>query len=75
MGSLHLARFPLIEVFRAFKRVHKEGLEANLRIIGAPKHKFDSMVILKLKRLSERANLEKYINATCQRIPPSDGVE
>ena len=75
MGSLHPSRFPLIEIFRAFKRLHEEGLEVNLRVVGAPKHRFDSMVLLKLKRLSEKANLEKYISVTYQRIPPSDRVK
>ena len=75
MGSLHPARFPVAEVFKAFKRLHEEGLKAYLTVIAAPRYTFDLTIILKLKRLFEKAGLKKYINVVYRRVPLDEKVE
>jgi glycosyltransferase involved in cell wall biosynthesis len=68
IGSLHPARFPVVEVLKAFKKIHEEGLRVTLTVVGAPRYKFDSIVISNLRKLSEEVNLERYLNITLRRI-------
>lgn len=75
IGPLHPARFPVTEVFKTLKRLHKEGLKISLAIIAAPRYAFDSMIISKLKILSEKIGLKKYVNVIYRRISLDEKVK